>query len=176
MNKESRLARLLLPVFCVLSLSCGYHVAGKGDRIPPDVKTIAIPIFINQSPRFRIEQLLSGAITREFIERTKFDITPDPAHADAILKGTVTGVSTGVVTFDLTTGRASTLLIQVIANVELVGSHSGKVLFANPSYVFREEYQISQSSPSLIEEDQPALKRLSQDMARTLVTDILENF
>jgi len=176
MNKESRLVRLLPSLFCVLSLSCGYHVAGKGDRIPPDVKTIAIPIFINQSPRFRIEQLLSGAITREFIERTKFGITPDPAHADAVLKGTVTGVSTGVVTFDLTTGRASTLLIQVIANVQLVDSHTGKVLFANPSYVFREEYQISQSSPSLIEEDQPALNRLSQDMARTLVTDILENF
>lgn len=167
---------LLLFGFCLISFGCGYHVAGKGDRLPPDIKTIAIPIFINKSPRFKIEQTLSGAITREFIERTKFVITPNPAHADAVLRGTVTGVSSGVASFDLTTGRASTLLIQVIANVQLVDSRTKKVLFSNPSYVFREEYQISQSSPALIEEDEPALKRLSQDMARTLVTDILENF
>jgi len=167
---------ILLSAFCLLTSSCGYHVAGRGNRLSPDVKTIAIPIFVNLSPRYRIEQTLSGAITREFIDRTKYKITPNPAHADAILKGTVTSVTSGVVTFDLTTGRATTLQIQVIANVQLVDSHTKKVLFSNPAYVFREEYQISQSSPSIFEEDQPALQRLSQDMARTLVTDILENF
>jgi Lipopolysaccharide-assembly len=168
--------RLLLSAFCLVSFACGYHEAGRGDRLSPDIKTIAIPIFVNKSPRFRIEQKLAAAVTREFIERTKFQITPDPAHADAVLKGTVNDVRAGVVTFDLTTGRATTLQIQVTANVELVDSHTKKVLFSNPAYVFREEYQISQSNPSLFEEDQPALDRLSRDMARTLVTDILENF
>jgi lipopolysaccharide assembly LptE-like protein len=167
---------LLLSAFCFLNSSCGYHVAGRGDRLGPDIKTIAIPIFVNKSPRFKIEQMLSGAITREFIERTKFRITPDPGQADAVLNGTVTGVSSGVAAYDLTTGRATTLQIQVVAKVELVDSHTKQVLFSNQGYVFREQYQISQSSPSLFEEDQPALERLSRDMARTLVTDILENF
>jgi outer membrane lipopolysaccharide assembly protein LptE/RlpB len=167
---------LLLSAFCLMSSGCGYHVAGKGDRLPPDVKTIAIPIFVNHSSRFKIEQMLSGAITQEFIERTKYQITPNPAHADAVLRGTVTNVSSGVAAFDLTTGRATTLQIQVIADVKLVDSRTKKVLFSNPSFVFREQYQISPSSPSLFEEDVPALQRLSQDMARTLVTNILENF
>jgi len=151
-------------------------VAGRGARIPPDVKTVAIPIFVNKSPRLRIEQRLASAVTREFIERTKFRVTPDPSEADAVLKGTVTDVRAGVVTFDLTTGRATTLQIQVTANVELTDSHTKKVLFSNPNYIFREEYQISQSTTELFEEDQSALDRLSRDMARTLVTDILENF
>lgn len=167
---------LLLSVLCLLCSSCGYQVAGRGARIPPDVKTVAIPIFVNKSPRFRIEQKLASAVTREFIERTKFRVTPDPSEADAVLKGTVTDVRAGVVTFDLTTGRATTLQIQVTANVELTDSHTKKVLFSNPNYIFREEYQISQSTTELFEEDQSALDRLSRDMARTLVTDILENF
>jgi outer membrane lipopolysaccharide assembly protein LptE/RlpB len=166
----------LLSALCLLSLNCGYHIAGRGDRLSPDIKTIAIPIFTNKSPKFRIEQKLASAITREFIERTKFRITPDPAQADAVLKGTVNDMRAGVVTFDLKTGRATALQIQVTANVELVDSHTKKVLFSNPNYIFREEYQISQSTPSLFEEDQAALDRLSRDMARTLVTDILENF
>ena len=175
--------RFLPSVFCLLvgalgalSSACGYRVAGRGDRLPPDVKTIAVPIFVNQTSRFRIEQRLTQAVTQEFVERTKFRITHDPAQADAVLKGVVKDVRAGVVAFDRTTGRATALQIQVTAAVELTDLHTKKALFANPNYVFREEYQVSQSPENLFEEDQPALERLSRDLARTLVTEILENF
>lgn len=151
-------------------------MAGAGNRLPPDVKTIAIPIFNNQSPRYRIEQMISEAVTREFIERTTYRVTPQPAGADAVLNGTVKDVRAGVVTFDLNTGRATTLQIEVTADVKLVDTRSHKVLFSNPNYTFREQYQVSPSESGLFEEDQPALQRLSQDLARTLVTGILENF
>jgi lipopolysaccharide assembly LptE-like protein len=167
---------LVSGALCVVFLACGYHVAGRGDRLPLDVKTIAVPIFVNQTSRFRIEQGTTQAVTREFIERTRFRITPDPAQADAVLKGTVKDVRSGVVAFDLNTGRATALQIQVTANVELVDLHTKKVLFSNPNYIFREEYQVSQSAANLFEEDQPALERLSRDLAHTLVTEILENF
>jgi Lipopolysaccharide-assembly len=175
----TRMTRALMhSAFCLLffSLGCGYHVAGTGSRLPPDVKTIAVPIFVNNSSRYHIEQRISEAVTREFIERTAYRITPNPREADAVLHGTVKGVLSRVVTFDLATGRATTLQIQVIADVALVDSHSHKVLFSNPNYVFREEYQISPSESTLFEEDQPAIERLSRDLARTLVTAILENF
>ncbi len=85
---SSKLGLVLLS--CCLALlpaACGYRVAGRGDRLPPDVKTIAIPIFENETPRFRIEQRVAAAVTREFIERTKFRINaPDssefPSNAD----------------------------------------------------------------------------------------------
>jgi len=163
---------------CLLisSLACGYHVAGRGDRLPPDVKTLAVPIFTNETPRFRIEQRVSAAITRELIERSRFRVTPDPARADAVLRGTIKEVRTGVVAFDLSTGRATTLQVQVLAHVDLVDQRTKKVLFSNHNYVFREQYQISQTTSALFEEQDPALDRLSRDLARTLVTEILENF
>ena len=160
----------------LVSSSCGYHVAGRGDRLPPDVKTIAVPIFANSTTKFRIEQKVSAAITREFIERTKYRITPNPAAADAVLKGEITDVRAGVVAFDLKTGRATTLQVQVIAKIDLVDQHTRKVLFTNPNYTFREQYQISQNPSALFEEQDPALDRLARDLARTLVTEILENF
>ena len=164
---------LLLSAFC---LSCGYKVAGRGERLPPDIKTIAVPIFVNQSPTFRIEEKLAAAVSRELLERTKFQITPNPTGADAVLRGTVKEVSRGVITFDLTTGRASSLQIQVIADVKLEDLHSKKVVYANPNFVFREEYQVSETTSGLFQEDQAALDRLSRDVARTLVTELLENF
>ena len=144
--------------------------------MPPDIKTIAVPLFVNQSPTFRIESKLAAAISREFLERTKFQITPNPWEADAVLKGTVKSVNRGVITFDLTTGRASSLQIQVLVDVQLEDLHSKKVVYANPNFMFREEYQVSQTTSGLFEEDQAALERLSRDVARTLVTELLENF
>ncbi len=85
-------------------------------------------------------------------------------------------VQAGVVTFDLNTGRATTLQIQVTSSVELVDQHTHQTVFSNPNYIFREEYQISQNASQLFEEDEPALERLCRDLARTLVTDLLENF
>ncbi len=168
---------LLLSAHCLLFFSaCGYHVAGTAARIPPDVKTIAIPAFKNQSLTFRIEQQLTSAVTREFLERTHYRILPDPAAADAVLRGTIKDVRARAVTFDVNTGRATTLQVQVTADVKLEDLHTHKILFSNSAYLFRQEYQESESPSALFQEDKPALERLSRDLARTLVTDILENF
>ena len=59
--------------------------------------------------------------------------------------------------------------------VSLIDKQS-KILFENPSYVFREQYQVSRELSSFFEEDSPALGRLSRDFARTLVSNILEGF
>jgi hypothetical protein len=128
------------------------------------------------STTFRIEQQLTSAVTREFLERTRFRVLPNPADADAVLKGTVKDVRTRAVTFDTNTGRATSLQVTVTAAVELEDLHSHKVLFSNSNYVFREEYQVSESPSALFQEDKPALERLARDLARTLVTDIIENF
>ena len=150
-------------------------MAGRG-ALPPDVKTVAVPVFANKSREYRIEQRMTAAVTRELIERTHYKVTSDPGEADAVIEGSVNSVSTGVIAFNITTGAATALQVVVDANVRVIDSHTQKVLFSNPRYVFREEYQVSQSNSQLFEEEGPALERLSHDFARTLVTDILGNF
>ena len=177
-EKTSRFSRTSFACLCCITAlgACGYQVGGRGALIPPDIKTIAIPAFMNQTPQFRIEQQMTQAVTHELIERTKYRVTQNPAHADAVLQGVVESVQQGVVTFNPQTGSASTLQVQVMAGVKLVDLHTKKVIFSNPRYVFRDEYQVSPTASTLIEEDPAALDRLSRDFARTLVTDILENF
>jgi hypothetical protein len=175
-SKSATAALAGLILLAALVPGCGYHVSGQGNSLPPTIKTLAIPVFVNESVRFRIEQKVSAAVTREFIERTSYQITASPDQADAALHGTIKDVRSGVVTFDLTTGRATTMQVQVTAEVELVDLHTKKALFKNPKYIFREQYQISQNPSVQFEEDQPALERLSHDLAHTLVTEILENF
>jgi outer membrane lipopolysaccharide assembly protein LptE/RlpB len=158
-----------------LCAACGYHVAGKADRIPTDVKTIAIPTFINKTSTNRIEVRLTGAVVREFNTRTRYRIVSDPSDADAVLNGTVMTTQLAPVTYDSQTGRASSGLVTVTMQVNLV-DRSGKTIYQNQNYLFREQYQISSQLSSFFEEETPAMQRLSQDFARTLVSSVLEAF
>ena len=72
-------------------------------------------------------------------------------------------------------GRAASVLVVVNMKV-LLNDRDGKVLFQNSSYLFREQYQVTSDLNTFFEEDSPAFERLSQDFARTLVSNILEGF
>lgn len=155
---------------------CGYHTAGHAVQLPENVKTIAIPAFANQSNRYRIEQLLTASVVREFTTRTHYRLLTDPSEAaDATLRGTVLGAGSSPLAYNTSTGQVASVLIGVSVKISLVDRH-GKVLYENPSYLFREQYEVSQDLSSFFEEDSPALRRLSQDFARTLVSNILEGF
>jgi hypothetical protein len=113
---------------------------------------------------------------REFTTRTRYHIVNDAGDdADATLRGTVISTAASPLTYDTATGRAASVLVVVSMKVTLT-DRSGKVLYQNPAYLFREQYEVSQDLSSFFEEDSPAFRRLSQDFARTLVSNVLEGF
>ena len=134
-----------------------------------------MPAFVNQTQTYKIEQTLTAAVVQEFTTRTKYRITSEPGSADATLRGTVLSTSTTPLTYDSQTGRASSVLEIVTVKVALT-DRQGRVLYQNPSYTFREQYQVSQDLSSFFEEDSPAFQRLSRSFSRTLVSNVLEAF
>jgi outer membrane lipopolysaccharide assembly protein LptE/RlpB len=158
----------------LLLLGCGYHTPGHSVQVPESVKTIAIPAFKNETLTYHIEQMLTASVVREFNTRTHYHIVSDDANEpDATLRGTVLSTVATPLTYDTATGRAASVMVVVSLRVKLI-DHSGKVLYQNPAYLFREQYEVSQDLASFFEEDSPAFRRLSQDFARTLVSNILE--
>jgi len=143
--------------------SCGYHTTGHAVQLPENVKTIAIPAFTNVTTTYRIEQMLTASVVREFTTRTHYHILNDPGEAaDATLRGTVLSTSSTPLTYNSATGQAASVLVVMSMKVSLT-DRQGKVLYQNPSYLFREQYEVSQDLVSFFEEDSPAFRRLSQD-------------
>ena len=167
------LAGALLTALAVIGSSCGYHSAGQAVRLPPYVKTVAVPAFVNQTQTYRIEAILTEAVVREFNTRTHYRIVSDPNGADAVLRGWVTSTQLAPLTYDSNTGRASSALVTVNMKVVLTG-RNGKILYENSNYTYREQYQVSRELSSFFEEQGPAMQRLSTDFARTLVSNVLE--
>jgi Lipopolysaccharide-assembly len=167
---------LAVAMLCLLLTSCGYKTASHSSRLPTEVKTIAVPAFTNQTQSYRVEQVLTAAVVREFVTRTKFHVLPEISNdADATLRGTVTSAAAAPLTYDSETGRASTALITVTMRMTLV-DRKGIVLYDNPNFTFREQYQVSREVSSFFEEDAPALDRLARDFARTLVSSVVEAY
>jgi outer membrane lipopolysaccharide assembly protein LptE/RlpB len=172
----SRWAAAIALGVALTASACGYHTAASAVELPQNIHTIAIPGFVSHSQTFRIEQLLTDAVVREYNARTQYHVIHDShSDADAVLKATVLSASANPLVYDSTTGRAVSALVTVSIQVTLT-DRQGKVLFENPSYLFHEQYEISSDLPSFFQEDSPAVDRLSRDFAHTLVANILEAY
>jgi len=165
----------LLAAAIVFASACGYRVVGRTNALPEGAHTLAIPAFRNQTTQYRIEKILTEAVVREFIARTKYRVVPDANGADLVLNGDVTGISSAAVLYDPVSGRATTVLVTLNLRVALHDA-AGKALYQNNNLVFRQPYEISVDIPSFFQEEGPALDRMSRDFASQLVSDVLENF
>jgi outer membrane lipopolysaccharide assembly protein LptE/RlpB len=171
-----RLLSLAALFATLFGAGCGYHVAGHAAQLPSEWNTIAIPAFTNDTTRYRIEQRFTQAVIREFITRTKYRVVQDTQSADAVLHGEVLSIDANPILFEATTGQVTTMLVTVHVKVQLVDSRTEKPVYKNDDMVFRNEYQISTDVNSFFEQQDPALERMSRDLASHLVSDVLENF
>ncbi len=167
---------LLVLALSVTAASCGYHVSGKADLLPKRIHTIAIPAFGNATTKYKLSERLTSALAREFISRTRYRIVADPNQAEAILTGSVINVFSYPTIFDPASGRASGVQVVVILQVTLTDRSNNAVLFTRPGFEVRERYEISVDPRAYFEESDAATERLSRDVARSVVSAVLENF
>jgi Lipopolysaccharide-assembly len=156
--------------------SCGYHVGGKADLIPKNIQTVAVPPFQNLTTRYTLTDRIPQAIAREFISRTRFQVVSDPNDADAILSGAVTNVVTSPSVFDPVTGKATSVQVNVFLQIYLKERVSGKLLYSRQNFEARNNYEISVDPTKYLDESVAALDRLSRDVARAVVSGVMENF
>jgi outer membrane lipopolysaccharide assembly protein LptE/RlpB len=158
----------------MMASGCGYHSTTAAHQLP-GIKVLAVPSFVNQTHTYHVETLLTNAVIREFNTRTQYRVVNSDADADAVLRGTVTSAEVAPVAYDSVTGRAASGLVTITMKVTLT-ARDGRVLYSNPNYLFRDQYQISNELVSFFEEQGTALDRLSRDFSRTLVSNVLEAF
>jgi hypothetical protein len=155
---------------------CGYHVGGRGDLLPKNIKTIAIPAFGNATTNYKLAQRLPADIARELITRTRYRVVADPREADAILGGAVMTFAAYTNISDPATGRGTGVQAIVNLQLSLTDRATGKVIFSRPGMEVKERYEISADPKAYFDEGAPAMQRLSQDVARRVVSAILEDF
>jgi hypothetical protein len=169
-----------LCVLCVCTAGCGYALAGRGSFLPDYIKTIGIPTFVNRTSIFNLESMMTQKVRAELIGRGKYQILPQQTGVDAVLIGEVTSVSIVPASFS-TQQIATRYALTMSARIELRDVRENKVLWENPSLLFRQEYEAtggrSTNDPAaFFQQDVNALDRITTDFARSIVSAILEAF
>jgi hypothetical protein len=159
---------------------CGYTLAGRGSFLPSTIHTIGLPTFTNHSAVFNLETTLTEKVRGEFIGRGKYEILPQDSGVDAVLIGDITGVTIAPVSFN-TQQLASRYTITIVASIQLKDLHENKVLWENPSLIFRQDYDNTSGANAVdpaafFGQEANALDRVSTDFARSIVSAILEAF
>ncbi len=170
-----RLLTIVSIAAILLGLSgCGYHAVGAATHLPPDTRTLAVPVFATRTEAYHTEAVMTEAVIREFATRTRLRVTPNSGgDPDVVLHGTILKEVVTPLTYNTSTQQSSSFLITMVVSVSLTG-HDGKVLYENNNYVFRQQYQATTDLPTFLDESPAAVERLSRDFARQLVADVLE--
>ena len=94
---------------------------------------------------------------------------------DALLKGTILSVNLYPASFNAD-GRASEYNVVITAKVTFTDVLDKKILFQNPSFVFRGQYEIDSNEIAYFDRSSGAIDDIAKDFAESVVSAILEGF
>lgn len=170
----------LVVVTAMLSSGCGYSLAGRGSFLPTYIKTIGVPMFQNDTSVYEVERKVTERVISELIGRGHYTVLPQSTQVDAVLAGEIVAISLVPSGFNQQQ-QASRYVLTLVAKVELRDLKANKVLWANPSLQFSEQFDMSSaSSPTdanaFLRQDANAMDRLATEFARAVVSAMLEAF
>jgi len=163
------------------SSGCGYALAGRGSFLPTDIRVVGIPPLTNRTTFFDVEQILTSKIRNEVIGRGKHRVVPDATGADALLNAEITSITLSPVGFT-TNQLASRYRFVLTMKVDFTDARANRSLWANDALSFTGEYDLNAQTggtiagATFVDQQPGAFDRISSDVARTVVTAIVEAF
>jgi hypothetical protein len=155
-------------------LGCGYALVGRSSTLPEDVRSIYVETLKNFTGRAQVDQIVTSALTQEFVSRQRFEVVSSPAEADAILSGTVVSYRVSPVAF--LDGRARQYQVQLGAKMEFARTGSDEVIWQQDNYLFRDTYEAEISETAFFSQEDAKLEETAKQFAETVVIDLLEGF
>lgn len=93
-----RFNNFLIAAVCAAAVGCGPY-SFSGSSIPSHIKSVAIPIFENETAEFGIKEKVTDALLENFISENILKIS-DKKNADSIIRGTIMKITDVPFTFD----------------------------------------------------------------------------
>lgn len=155
---------------------CGYALVGRGNSLPPDIKTIQVPSFVNKTTRVELEQQVTQAVADELVSRGRLRLVSTPKDADVILRGSIESFGINPVAFNRE-GQATQYQVLVTARIELLDHRKEDAVFwKNDHYRFTEPYAVDLAVSSSFDQESRAIREIARRFAESLVASLLEGF
>ena len=158
-------------------LGCGYHLVGTSTYLPPEIQSLHVEFFANQTARADMDQRVAEALNLEWVRRGRFQLVDHAENADIVLSGTMTRLSVIPVSFD-ESGRATEYQMTLLTEVRLhdVREEDPVLLWENKTFSRRTSYVVDEDAVDYFDRQREAMNELSKEYSRALVSAVLEGF
>ncbi len=180
-SKRIRQARqgvraLLLVSLILITAGCGYRFSPGGEWIDSGIRTVFVDNLVNGTGEPYVEIYLRNGFEDQFRKSPRFRLAASRETADAVLKGTVTALSTSYVAYDRYDKATESRAVMVLS-LAFEERKTGKNLWNVANFSGNESYRVDQANPNTTSTNkQVALQKLSGDMAEKAYRNLMSGF
>lgn len=166
--------KFLSCLFPVALLSVGLLAGCKGytwkSQVPADMRTVSVPVFVNESSVTELGNVVTRQVLREFQREGTMKIARFGESAVEV-QGVIKKSSARTVAYERKTGaRNREHDFGLTAVVSIIDKRAGKVLVDNRRYVARTTFL---AHDDMMTAERDASGRIAEDLARQIVDDVL---
>lgn len=167
---------LLLVSLILITAGCGYRFSPGGEWIDSGIRTVFIDNLVNSTSEPYVEIYLRSGFEDQFRKSSRFRLANSRETADAVLKGTLSALSTSYVAYDRYDKATESRAIMVL-NLAFEERKTGKKLWSVANFTGNESYRVDQANPNATSTNkQAALQKLSSDMAEKAYRNLMSGF
>jgi hypothetical protein len=166
--------RFSIIFFLLVGTGCGYRFGGERFGPSPDIRSIAIPTFINETYEAGIETTVTNALLRELIKDRRVRVVGE-GEADAIMEGTVKSFTISSVAYD-PTGVVLEYRTWVTLDVLLRRNKEGEVLWSKRGLMESDVYRVSSDVLLTEAEKERTIQKIAGELARRIRRRLFEGF
>lgn len=162
-------------LFLILS-GCGYTLVGQG-TLPGHIKTIAIPIFENNTLEEGVEEIITQAVIEEFVSGGKVRLVGEEV-ADAVLRGTIRSYTADDIASYDENNDVSSYTLKVTVDIELKDMVNNETIWKTEGLMEDEDFAGGPAVNITEEEEneEEAMRDLAEELAQRIRALSTEGF
>lgn len=156
---------------------CGYRLVGTSNFLPDELQLLYLDQFENLTTWSDVDQRLNESIAREWVRRGRFQLVEQRKEAQVELTGIIRSIQMVPVGLD-DRGRATEYQMTLSVSVQLldVRGDEPELLWEDKAFSRRTSYEVDLSAVDFFDRQIQAMELVSEELARALVTAVLEGF
>ena len=177
MGKTRLIGRWLIVGLIVLSAvsGCGgYGFRGTVNNLPPDIRTVSIAVFVNESIEPGVEVIFANALIYEFNRSQVLQVVSE-SEAQAQIDGKIRAIAIDPVIYANVT-QALERRVTITLEITCQRTDNQKVLWQNQSLSRYENFRVTTDPNQTQRNKEEAIKKIAQDLSERIHNSILENF
>ncbi len=169
--RRRRAARAAVLLLGLLAGGCGYTVGGQ---LPPNVKTIAVPMFKNLTKQPAVEDVMTSAVVSAFAN-TGIKVVP-VQQADSILEGEIVEYNVQSIAYDSSI-NAEVFRLRMRLNLQFRDVRNNTMIWRQEGLEDRADFRSRGDVAQTISQERTgAVSQAAAEIARRIVSLALDRF